>query len=60
MFNMNNIKNPLLIVANGKFPTNKIPLKILKNSKYIIACDGASNKLIRRGYTPKVIIGDMD
>ncbi len=50
MLKMNNINNPLLIVANGKFPNNKIPLRILKNSKFIIACDGAANKLNELGY----------
>ena len=44
---MNKINKPLVIVANGKFPENSIPLKILNNAKYIIACDGAVEKLIK-------------
>ena len=54
------MNNQLLIVANGKFPTSKIPLNILQRSKFIIACDGAANKLEDHGYKPNLIIGDMD
>ena len=57
---MNIIKNPLVIVANGEFPTHSIPLKILKNANSILACDGATNQLIENGYTPNIIIGDLD
>jgi len=57
---MNKINKPLVIVANGKFPENSIPLKILNNAKYIIACDGAADKLIKNGYNPNIIIGDLD
>ena len=54
------MNNQLLIVANGKFPTNRIPLNILQKSKFIIACDGATNTLDSHGYKPNIIIGDMD
>ena len=54
------MNNQLLIVANGKFPTCKIPLNILQRSKFIIACDGAANTLDDYGYKPNLIIGDMD
>tara|TARA_Y100000590_G_C15207319_1_gene821073 strand:- start:45 stop:671 length:627 start_codon:yes stop_codon:yes gene_type:complete len=57
---MNKINKPLVIVANGKFPENPIPLKILNNAKYIISCDGATDKLIKNGYNPNIIIGDLD
>ena len=57
---MNKINKPLVIVANGKFPENSIPLKILNNAKYIIACDGAADKLIKNDYNPNIIIGDLD
>ena len=57
---MNNINNPILIVANGEFPNHPIPINILKKSKFIIACDGASNKLDSLGYKPNIIIGDLD
>tara|TARA_Y100000590_G_scaffold438684_1_gene561782 strand:- start:179 stop:808 length:630 start_codon:yes stop_codon:yes gene_type:complete len=57
---MKNVNNPLLIVANGDFPNHPIPKQILKNSKFIIACDGASNRLHKLGYKPNIIIGDLD
>ena len=57
---MNKINKPLVIVANGEFPKNRIPLEILNNAKHIIACDGAADKLIRNGYNPNIIIGDLD
>ena len=57
---MNKIKNPLLIVANGDFPSHPIPLEILRNSTSILSCDGATNSLISNGYMPNLIIGDLD
>tara|TARA_B100001113_G_C20834869_1_gene502729 strand:- start:60 stop:686 length:627 start_codon:yes stop_codon:yes gene_type:complete len=57
---MNKINKPLVIVANGEFPANPIPLNILNNAKHIIACDGAADKLIKSGYNPNIIIGDLD
>ena len=57
---MNKLKNPLVIVANGHFPSHPVPLNVLNDSKCILACDGATNILVEKGYTPKVIIGDLD
>jgi len=57
---MNKLKNPLLIVANGIFPNHKIPLEILEKSPSILACDGAANTLLDKGYTPDIILGDLD
>ena len=57
---MNKINKPLVIVANGEFPKNRIPLDILNNANHIIACDGAADKLIKNGYNPNIIIGDLD
>jgi len=57
---MNKINKPLVIVANGEFPKNSIPLEVLSNAKYIIACDGAIDKLVKNGYNPNLIIGDLD
>ena len=57
---MNKLKNPLVIVSNGDFPTHSIPLKILNEAKSILACDGAADKLINNGHTPNIIIGDLD
>ena len=57
---MNKLTNPLTIVADGDFPKNQILLKILNNSKTIVACDGAANTLINQGIIPDIIIGDLD
>ena len=57
---MNKLKNPLVIVANGEFPSHKIPLGILKESSSILACDGAADTLTDQGYTPDLILGDLD
>ena len=50
----------VVILANGDFPTHPIPLRILKNTKSIICCDGAVNNLENNGRGPEFIIGDMD
>jgi len=57
---MNKLKNPLVIVANGEFPTHPIPLQILNKATSILACDGAANTLVKKGYIPDIIIGDLD
>ena len=57
---MNKLKSPLLIVANGEFPSHSIPLEILTKANSIIACDGAADILLDRGYIPDIIIGDLD
>ena len=57
---MNTLKNPLLIAANGEFPYNKIAIRQIRECNSIIACDGAANTLINKGYIPDIIIGDLD
>ena len=42
---MKKLKNPLVIIANGEFPTHSTPLEKLINAQSIIACDGAINNL---------------
>lgn len=49
-----------IILSNGTFPVHKVPLDILKQAETVICCDGAANELIQNGFTPSVIIGDMD
>lgn len=49
-----------IIVADGSFPTNAIPLGYLKNAKRIICCDGSAANLLQAGFTPDAIVGDMD
>lgn len=50
-----------IILAAGDFPTHGIPLATLEaNRDRVICCDGATDELLRRGYTPKFAVGDGD
>lgn len=48
------------ILANGDFPTHRIPLDALSSSEYLCCCDGAVEEAISRGIIPDAIIGDGD
>lgn len=50
----------VVILANGKFPENDIPLGYLKSASKVVCCDGAAHKLINSGIEPFVIVGDFD
>ncbi len=54
------VKSNTIIVANGSFPEHDIPLGYLKNAARIICCDGSTESLIKAGYIPDAIVGDMD
>ncbi len=49
-----------IIVANGEFPSHPFLLRLIKNAKTLICCDGAIHKLSSRHITPEYIIGDCD
>lgn len=49
-----------VILANGEYPTHKVALSILTNSRYIVCCDGAINKLSQTNIIPQAIVGDCD
>lgn len=49
-----------IIMANGAYPEHEIPISLLKNCKYLVACDGAANNLISRNIIPSAIVGDCD
>jgi thiamine pyrophosphokinase len=49
-----------VIVADGTFPQDEIPLAYLKNAKRIVCCDGSVQNLILAGMQPDAIVGDMD
>ncbi len=49
-----------VILANGSFPTHSIALDILKNASFVIACDGATDKMLSQSIEPQLIIGDLD
>lgn len=49
-----------VVVANGEFPSATLPLSYLDNAPYIIACDGALQKLKSQGFSADAIVGDLD
>jgi len=51
---------PIVIIANGKYPSHHFPLELLGKAKTIICTDGAANKVKKHGYCPTIVIGDMD
>lgn len=51
---------PIIIIANGKYPSHYYPIELLGKAKTIICTDGAANKAKKHGYDPTFIIGDMD
>ena len=50
----------VVIVADGTFPTHPLPLSALKEADIIIACDGAAATLLRAGFMPQCVVGDLD
>ena len=54
------IKGPIIILANGDYPSHPIPLSKIETAGSIICCDGAAAQLIKNGYEPHIIIGDLD
>jgi thiamine pyrophosphokinase len=49
-----------VIVADGIFPKHAIPLGYLTTAGRIICCDGSADNLVKAGYMPDAIVGDMD
>jgi len=49
-----------VIIADGTFPTNKIPLGFIRTAERIVCCDGSADNTLLAGFTPDAIVGDMD
>jgi thiamine pyrophosphokinase len=49
-----------VILADGSFPLHEIPLGYLKDSERIVCCDGSAGSLVRAGFIPVAIVGDLD
>lgn len=49
-----------VIIANGQFPQRENVINILKESEYLICCDGAIEQLDKEHISPDIIIGDLD
>lgn len=59
---MKELKNKydVVILAAGDFPTDVAAMRILRNAKHLIACDGAVEELLEMNIEPEVIVGDGD
>lgn len=56
-----NIENiEVVVLANGEFPINQIPLSLLQIPIPVVCCDGAIEALDKFGKTPLALIGDGD
>jgi len=53
---MKKLQFDAVIVANGQFPTHRIPLEVLENAPHIVACDGAVSHV---PYA-EAVVGDGD
>jgi thiamine pyrophosphokinase len=58
--NETQFKPYIVIIADGSFPRHDIPLGYIKNAERIVCCDGSAENLIKGGYIPDAIVGDMD
>ena len=56
----NSFKTPIVILANGLFPTHNAPLNVLLSAGTLICTDGSANHLIKLQLEPHIIIGDLD
>ena len=54
------MSKPVIILANGRFPTSGIPLGYLDNAEHIVCCDGSVAGLVEYGLEPWAIAGDLD
>jgi len=52
--------NNIALLLNGELPSSSLLIKKIKDSDFIIAVDGAANKLDQFNIKPNVIIGDFD
>jgi len=53
-------KSPIILFGNGEVPSHPIVLNKVKSVSTIICVDGGTDKLIKLGYKPTCIIGDLD
>jgi thiamine pyrophosphokinase len=49
-----------VILADGSYPEHEIPLGYLSNADRIICCDGSAEILVKKGFIPEAIVGDLD
>lgn len=52
-----------VIIGDGEFPRKEYPLYVLHSADYVVCCDGAFRKYMRRtggDRLPDAVVGDMD
>ena len=54
------LQRPVVILANGAFPSHAMPLQALTGAGTLICCDGAANQLLQYPRKPDVVVGDLD
>ncbi len=54
------MSNSTIILADGSFPAHEIPLEYLRIARRIICCDGSAGNLVKAGFEPIAIVGDLD
>ncbi|MFC1583417.1 thiamine diphosphokinase [Candidatus Neomarinimicrobiota bacterium] len=54
------LKSPVVILADGTFPTHHRPLEVLERAGTIVCCDGAANSFLKRSRKPEYVVGDLD
>jgi len=54
------IQGPVIILADGDFPSHLISLGKLQDAQTIICCDGSVNNLVKNKIEPHYILGDLD
>lgn len=60
LFNSEQFEPEAVIFGNGSFPKAEIIRRWLKGRPFLVALDGAANRLSRRGMEPQMIVGDGD
>lgn len=55
---------PIVILANGEFPSHEIPLSLLRQARRLVCCDGAYRRMLDSGMSLNAaditVIGDGD
>ncbi len=51
---------PVVVLADGAFPTHDRPLAALREAGTLICCDGGANLLLGQPRQPDVVLGDLD
>lgn len=50
----------VVVFGAGEVPNSVLPIRILRNARHIVACDGALADLLDLGFEPEAVIGDGD